>query len=234
MKQMLLLLLFAASMSQISAQNLSFGSASVENNVLNVTNGTLQASDKRYKKNIKPLKDALENVIKLNGVTYYWRVKDFPDQNFDDQKHIGVIAQDVEKIYPELVVTNDKGYKLVAYENLTPILIEAIKELKAEKDNLQKEVEDVKSENDKLNKQMERSKTFNGDIVMQISRIESENENLKKQIESAKTDNAILQSSVDSMKAENEKMHLVVDALKQELETIKNQLDDYREQLNNN
>ncbi|MCQ2375801.1 MAG: tail fiber domain-containing protein [Salinivirgaceae bacterium] len=226
MKKISLLLFLSALVLQLEAQSLSI-------DLNDAICGTYQFSDKRYKKSIKPLKDALENVLKLNGVTYYWRVKDFPDQKFDDQKHIGLIAQDVEKIYPELVITNDKGYKLVSYENLTPILIEAIKELKTEKDNLQKEVEEVKSENDKLNRQIERFRTFNGDIVMQVSRVESGNENLKQQIERFQTDNAILQSNINSINEEREKMRQMVDALQQELETIKIQLENYREQVNN-
>ena len=63
---------------------------------------------------------------------------------FDDKKHIGVIAQEVEAVVPELVVTDNEGFKSVKYENITPLLIEAIKELKAEKDELQKEVDELK------------------------------------------------------------------------------------------
>ncbi|NTW32296.1 MAG: tail fiber domain-containing protein, partial [Bacteroidetes bacterium] len=63
------------------------------------------SSDIRFKKDITPLSGALDNILKLQGVTYYWKAKDFPDKNFTDDKQIGLIAQELEKVYPELVVT---------------------------------------------------------------------------------------------------------------------------------
>ena len=78
-------------------------------------------SDERLKKNIKPLSGALEKVSKLSGVEFDWINT--------DKKSIGVIAQQVEEVVPELVHTNSKGYKSVSYGNLAALLIEAIKEL---------------------------------------------------------------------------------------------------------
>ena len=51
---------------------------------------------------------------------------------------IGVIAQEIEEVLPEIVATRDNGYKAVYYEKLVPLLIEAVKELKAEVDELKK------------------------------------------------------------------------------------------------
>ena len=82
-------------------------------------------SDIRYKKDIQTLPSALKNILSLRGVSYYWK-----DRN-DNTQQIGVIAQEVEKIYPQLVHTNEDGYKSVAYANLVSPLIEAIKELHA-------------------------------------------------------------------------------------------------------
>ena len=65
----------------------------------------------------------------LKGVTYSWKVKEFPGEKFDSRKHIGFIAQDVEKIFPEVVVTRADGYKTMDYDKLVPVLVEAIKEL---------------------------------------------------------------------------------------------------------
>ena len=108
------------------------------------SNGTIQTSDQRLKTNIKPLERALDKVITLNGVTYNWRVKEFPNKNFDSNRHVGVLAQELEAVLPEAVETGEDGYKSVNYSNITPLLIEAIKELKAEKDELQKEVDELK------------------------------------------------------------------------------------------
>ena len=82
-------------------------------------------SDIRYKKDIQTLPSALQNILSLHGVSYYWKDRD------DDTQQIGVIAQEVEKIYPQLVHTNEDGYKSVAYANLVSPLIEAVKELHA-------------------------------------------------------------------------------------------------------
>ena len=102
-------------------------------NALLRVNGTLEftagyaVSDKRWKKDIKPLPDALIKVKKLNGVSYLWRRDEFPEKGFAQGRQIGLIAQDVEKVLPEVVKTDSKGYKSVAYSNVVPILIEALK-----------------------------------------------------------------------------------------------------------
>lgn len=88
-------------------------------------------SDVRYKKDITPLPDALNNILQLQGVNYFWRIKEFPGLFSSDKNQIGFIAQEVEKIYPELVLTGTDGYKSVDYSRLTPILVEAIKEQQA-------------------------------------------------------------------------------------------------------
>ncbi len=88
--------------------------------------GTLsQASDKRLKENIVPIKNSLDKISMLDGVYYTWK-----KPKLDRSHQIGLIAQDVEKIFPEVVKTDEKGWKSVAYQNLVAPIIEAIKELK--------------------------------------------------------------------------------------------------------
>ena len=97
-------------------------------------------SDKRWKKDIVPIKNVLETIDQLKGVNFYWRTDEYPDMNFDKNQHIGVIAQDVEKVYPELVYMADtKGHKSVDYAKLNPVLIEAAKELNDEDKKLEEE-----------------------------------------------------------------------------------------------
>lgn len=100
------------------------------------TGAAAACSDVRYKKDITQLTHSLDNVMQLKGVHYYWKTEEFPEQKFNTDKQLGFIAQDIEKLYPELVLTDDNGYKSVDYSRLTPILVEAIKELKAEVDEL--------------------------------------------------------------------------------------------------
>ena len=83
-------------------------------------------SDSRLKDNVEPITDALAIVEQINGVTY--------SLISDDKKirHVGLIAQDVEAVMPEAVLENENGIKSVAYGNLVGLLVEAIKELRAE------------------------------------------------------------------------------------------------------
>ncbi len=78
------------------------------------------SSDITLKDNITPLTSQLDKVTQLQGVSFNWKE--------NGREDIGVIAQDIEKIYPELVATDSKGIKSVQYGNLVAPLIEAIKE----------------------------------------------------------------------------------------------------------
>ena len=105
--------------SEITAMTLDMsgaGAATFNNNVT-------AFSDERLKSNIETLKGGLEKVEQLRGVTY----------TRDERDNIGVIAQEVEKVLPEIVLTADDemGTKSVDYSRITAVLIEAVKELSA-------------------------------------------------------------------------------------------------------
>jgi hypothetical protein len=85
-------------------------------------------SDFRYKKNITALYNPTEKLMQLNAVQYNWRREEFPNMNFNDKLQTGFIAQDLEKIFPEMVFTDERGYKSIDYSRLTPVLVETIKE----------------------------------------------------------------------------------------------------------
>ncbi|MCH8331220.1 MAG: tail fiber domain-containing protein, partial [Bacteroidetes bacterium] len=89
---------------------------------------TVACSDIRYKKNIKSIESSLDKVKSIDGVYYHWRTDEFPDKEFPKSQQIGVIAQDIEKTLPEVVLTDANGYKSVDYSRITPVLVEAIKE----------------------------------------------------------------------------------------------------------
>ena len=105
---------------------------------------SLTLSDSRYKTNIETLPDALERVASLRGVSYDWRSAEFRDQRFPEGRAAGVLAQDVERVLPEAVVTGPNGYKGVYYAQLIPLLIESVKELKAQNDELREMIADRK------------------------------------------------------------------------------------------
>jgi hypothetical protein len=93
-------------------------------------------SDARLKTNITEIKDPLSKVLLLRGVYYQWNLMDYSDLGFTDKLQVGVIAQDVEQVFPELVTTDQNGYRQVDYDRLSAILIEAIKEQQKEIDAL--------------------------------------------------------------------------------------------------
>ena len=127
------------------------------NGVIRATNGTADSwtstSDRRWKKDIKTLDNSLDKIATLRGVSYLWRVDDFPNKNFSDGTQLGVIAQEIEAVFPELVHTDKKGYKSVQYSNIVAPLIEAIKTLKhqneAQQDQITSLIERVKALEDK-------------------------------------------------------------------------------------
>ena len=99
------------------------------------------SSDERLKDNIKPITEPLWKVSQIGGYTFDWNDKQETYKGSD----IGVVAQEIHKILPEIVTERGNGYLAVKYEKIVPLLIESIKELK-------KEVDDIKQKCDCLNK----------------------------------------------------------------------------------
>jgi hypothetical protein len=89
------------------------------------------ASDMNLKKNIRPFENALDKVVQINGVTFEWKK--------NNSQSAGIIAQDVEKVFPELV--RDGDFKTVNYNGLIGVLVESIKELKQEIEDLKRKID---------------------------------------------------------------------------------------------
>ena len=86
------------------------------------------SSDKRLKENIVNIPNALDKVMDINGVEFDWSANYIKEHGGEDElfnrKHqVGVIAQEVEKVLPEVVADRPDGYKAVRYEQLVPLLI---------------------------------------------------------------------------------------------------------------
>jgi hypothetical protein len=129
--------------------NIAIGSTSTGGYKLYV-NGSIygtsySGSDIRLKDNIKPISNALALVQGLQGVSFNWKTAEYQDKNLDKGKQIGLIAQDVEKVLPEIVKTDAEGYKAIAYEKLTAVLVEALKEQQKEIQTLKAEVQKLKN-----------------------------------------------------------------------------------------
>ncbi|WP_408098951.1 tail fiber domain-containing protein [Peredibacter sp. HCB2-198] len=108
----------------------------------------LYTSDRRLKKNIKTIDDSLEKVLMLRGVEFDWKES--------GNHELGFIAQEVEEIEPNLVVTNPQtGMKSVKYGNIVPLLIEAIKKQETRALKAEREMASLKEENKKLREEVE-------------------------------------------------------------------------------
>jgi trimeric autotransporter adhesin len=114
------------------------------------------SSDERLKRDIQSLEDPLTKILSIDGVSYLWRTDQYPDRNFSKNKQVGLIAQDVEKVYPELVTKDDKGFLGVNYSGLVAPVIAAFKQFVQEVRETfatqNKEIEQLKSENAALKK----------------------------------------------------------------------------------
>jgi hypothetical protein len=96
-------------------------------------------SDRNLKENIKPIEGALDRLTRLQGRTFKW--KDAAELNAAEGTHIGLVAQEVEEVFPQWVGEDNQGRKQVTLEGLEAVTIEAIKELKAENELLKKRLE---------------------------------------------------------------------------------------------
>ena len=98
-------------------------------------------SDQRFKKNISPLTASLEKINRLNGYHYFWI-----DSLQNRSIQTGVIAQELNEILPELVSKDDKGFLSVNYIGIIPHLIESVKTLKKENDEIREDILKMKKQ----------------------------------------------------------------------------------------
>tara|TARA_R110000796_G_scaffold69937_2_gene159153 strand:- start:403 stop:1431 length:1029 start_codon:yes stop_codon:yes gene_type:complete len=97
------------------------------------------SSDRRLKNNVEVIKGALDKIDGISGYEFDWNDKS-PGWAQERGHDVGVMAQEVQKIVPEIVIERKNGYLGVDYKRLVPLLIESIKELKKEVDDLKKKV----------------------------------------------------------------------------------------------
>ena len=104
------------------------------------SDGTWYAlSDLNLKENISPLGNPIEKIKAINGITFTWK-----DQSLFAGQRVGVIADEVEKVLPEAVTMNEDGNKMISYDSLIPLLIEAVKEQQKAIESLQQELAAIK------------------------------------------------------------------------------------------
>ena len=104
------------------------------------------SSDKRLKTNIKPIQNPLSKLQNVGGYTFEWIPKEGIHSH--EGSDIGVIAQEIEEVLPELTTTRDNGYKAVKYEKLTAFLLECVKEQQQQINSLSEKIKSLEKNNE--------------------------------------------------------------------------------------
>jgi len=117
-----------------------------QNGNVYISGSTNVTSDKRLKTNITPISDALSKVKQLNGVTFNWK-----ESHKDQSTKMGVIAQDVQAVFPELVHVGNNGYLSVDYSGMNGAIIEAIKLQDKKIQEQDKKIARLEKENERIN-----------------------------------------------------------------------------------
>lgn len=122
------------------------------------TNGRIDAgndivayssSDRRWKENIKPIENALSKILKIGGYEFDWKElteEERKTQHGNEGHDVGVIAQEVEEVLPEVVTTRENGFKGVKYDKMVALLIEGMKEQQSQIEELKSEIKKLKGE----------------------------------------------------------------------------------------
>lgn len=153
-----------------------------------VNGAVTETSDSRLKKGIRSLENnTLHKIQQLKGVSYNWRVDEFPEKNFSSDRQIGLIAQELEAQFPELVKTNSDGYKSVNYNGFTAVLLEAVKELN-------EKVEKLEEENTRLKVELSASATNKNEIEQLKTQMQSLMRMVQEQIGEQETTADLLSS----------------------------------------
>ncbi len=101
---------------------------------------TWQTSDQRFKKNITEVNNISNDLFKLHPYSYNLDVEGFPERHFDDRKTYGFLAQEVGKIFPNLVKKDIDGYLAINYTEFVPLLLQALKEENAQIEEQQTQI----------------------------------------------------------------------------------------------
>jgi uncharacterized coiled-coil protein SlyX len=137
-----------ATSSNVQFNSLGVGmAASATAGRIDATNDVVafSSSDIRFKENIKAIENPIQKIRQISGNTYDWKEENKIEHGYEGND-VGVIAQEIEAVLPQLVQTRESGYKAVKYDKLVALLIEGIKEQQIQIDNLTIQVEELKKQ----------------------------------------------------------------------------------------
>lgn len=133
---------FVLSFAVDGAGNIRVGKEGSATGCVNDAGGSVIAgtcvSDERLKTDVRPLGNVLDRVVALEPKQYRWRGDAYPNIGIGTSEDVGLVAQDVEKVMPEMVTTDPHGFRAVAYSRLPMLLLQSVRELKTENDTLKK------------------------------------------------------------------------------------------------
>ncbi|TMW58446.1 hypothetical protein Poli38472_010005 [Pythium oligandrum] len=117
----------------------------------------VDASDARFKTNVTEIvgNTAIETIQALQGVEYSYRFDEFPDKRFNTRREIGFLAQDIERVLPQVIEEDNDGFKYVAYARVVPVVVEALKAERNKRLKLENDVEKLQETVDLLKQQLE-------------------------------------------------------------------------------
>ena len=139
---------FSIGQAVATTDNLRFNSlgigmaASATAGRIDATNDVVafSSSDIRFKENIVPIENALDKISKISGNTYDWKAENKIEHGYEGND-VGVIAQEIEAVLPQLVQTRENGFKAVKYDKLVALLIEGIKEQQTQIEKLRMDLD---------------------------------------------------------------------------------------------
>jgi hypothetical protein len=137
-------------------------------------------SDMRLKKNLAPIKSPLERLKDVEGYNYYWK------ESEDTTMQYGVMAQELEAIFPTMVVEGPDGIKRVKYTSLIPVLIEALKEQQAIIESLQSKLDNEQTSKEELKAAFNKQKELMDLQAAAMLSLQEENNSIKSDINSIK------------------------------------------------
>ena len=142
------------------------------------------SSDEKLKKDIRPMESVLDKVSQLVPKTYHWRSEEYPNKKFGTQKEYGLVAQDVEKIFPDMVENNSNGLKAIHYERLPILTVQAVKEIKSLYDHEKKFSEDLSIRLNTTADQLKSATEELASVKTQNTASQKENARLREEIKS--------------------------------------------------
>ncbi|EAY23814.1 tail fiber domain-containing protein [Microscilla marina] len=164
-------------------------------------NGIELTSDIRYKKNIQPLStDVVAKLSQVRGTSYKFRTEEFKEKRFLKTKQVGIIAQELAQVYPELVMKGADGYYSVNYIGLIPILVEAVKDLRKNNDKLDKQAQVLKAKNKKIKEALTGLKSQHKNLKAELADVKSQHKALKAELNDLKSRLKAIEKSLEKPK----------------------------------